>query len=654
MYPPPAVDSTSDNDTNEKLAREKFKKTSLASLTKHAVSSTATPEGEAKRTTTKPNELARASSHAADNKEDPRGRPVVKRALEDEDIDLSARENTVALERIPDSNNAHARKRSRDVRAGIHMKDDGRLYDNRREPVQEEVEGIEPEDNRGLTLEEQSKDSLITGTDDFNAEGIPAHFKSEEGSALPDADVETQVEGAQSVKTPGIEEKRKAEDEEMKDGTYSPRKKRSRDHMDTEAHREQKIAATEETRAQRRSDELDRADMSSHSGPASLQNGPEPGTAALSTTGLEREHNAAAKKSEPPKATFGATNMLRPLSRPSRSKSPTNTVGNISDGIEGNQATAPSAFASSGFASFASSSDSPFNAAATSVKPAAPSPSATASSSAAEKSEPQKAAPEKSGGFGSFAKMPSSGFGADQRSPFAAAASNPGTTFGQSVLSSGFGGGFGSGSKLKSFAAPIGDAKLGSAHGSVKPIGPLGDEVERKDGSESDIEGEDDQSKDDEISEADDRFQHQAVETGEDGEDTIFSARAKLYAFKDNNWKEAGSGNFKLNVISSDSPEDKEKTGRFIMRAHQTYRVLLNQPIFPKMKVGDRSGNEPTAKAFAFAVIEDGKPVPHMVRVGLSILHSEDIAHANLYLVRGLEREQVALSPGSSVATIFK
>ena len=76
---------------------------------------------------------------------------------------------------------------------------------------------------------------------------------------------------------------------------------------------------------------------------------------------------------------------------------------------------------------------------------------------------------------------------------------------------------------------------------------------------------------------------------------------------------------FKLNVVvSSENPAEEQKTGRFIMRAHQTYRVLLNQTIFPHMKVGDRSGNEPSGKAFAFAVLEDGKPIPHMVKVCLT------------------------------------
>ena len=51
------------------------------------------------------------------------------------------------------------------------------------------------------------------------------------------------------------------------------------------------------------------------------------------------------------------------------------------------------------------------------------------------------------------------------------------------------------------------------------------------------------------------------------------------------------------------------------MRAHQTYRVLLNVPVFKQMQIGDSKGNEPSGKSFSFAVIESAKPVAHMVKV---------------------------------------
>lgn len=90
-----------------------------------------------------------------------------------------------------------------------------------------------------------------------------------------------------------------------------------------------------------------------------------------------------------------------------------------------------------------------------------------------------------------------------------------------------------------------------------------------------------------------------------------------LYSFNGTAWKEGGRGTFKLNVPISklnDTP-NLPKTGRFIMRAHQTYRVLLNTPVFKQMKIGDSKGNEPQGRSFSFAVIEDGKPTPFMIKV---------------------------------------
>ena len=60
---------------------------------------------------------------------------------------------------------------------------------------------------------------------------------------------------------------------------------------------------------------------------------------------------------------------------------------------------------------------------------------------------------------------------------------------------------------------------------------------------------------------------------------------------------------FKLNV-SAPSPNDtsqKPKRARFIMRAFQTFVLILNVSIFKGMQVGDAKGNEPSNKSFAFA-----------------------------------------------------
>ena len=76
---------------------------------------------------------------------------------------------------------------------------------------------------------------------------------------------------------------------------------------------------------------------------------------------------------------------------------------------------------------------------------------------------------------------------------------------------------------------------------------------------------------------------------------------------------------FKLNVATTDldEPGKSQRKGRFIMRAHQTYRILLNTPVFKQMQVGDIKGKEPPGKQVSLAVIEGGKPTPYLIKVRL-------------------------------------
>jgi len=116
-----------------------------------------------------------------------------------------------------------------------------------------------------------------------------------------------------------------------------------------------------------------------------------------------------------------------------------------------------------------------------------------------------------------------------------------------------------------------------------------------------------------------------SVDTGEEGEESKFSSsRAKLYGWEDKTWKERGAGVFRFNVSTSDTTDDTEQRqrARFIMRAHQTYRVLLNTPVFKEMMVGDpfKKGEEPTSKSLLIAVVtEEGKAVPYQLRVSPGI-----------------------------------
>ena len=611
--PPSIIDCPSDNDVNEKSAREKFKKTSLASLSKQTIPSQTMYSDETDPSFTDSSILEpieQSASHSSEIKpsEVPRGRTVGKRAFVEEDA--SAREGPVAQGQLSYSSNDHARKRSRDVPAGDHLKGTDQPRLSQKESVQEEVEDVADERKPGTVSEKEFKGSLIGATND----GEVKDHLNRTNSVLPHIDDDRAVTLKRTAQILVTDEKMEDEDEMMNEGLYSPRKKRSRDQVDPEAERGQKIAATEGTRAQRRSEELDRAENAPHVGAIGPDLGSGPTAVDPSASRPPNKSQAFSAKSNSPRAAFGATNTLRLLSGSSPSKSPVRVSDVTHAKHEDPSAPTPSAFASSGFASFASSSTSPFGTMSGSSK------AASTSAAGIEKSETQAVTSGQTG-FGSFASMQPHGFGAAQPSLFAAAGSAGRKNASGTVFGASFGGAVEGISKLKSFAAPTGDVKFGSANDSVNPSKTSNHASEGNGGSESESEREEEQAKEDDISEADDRFQHQDVETGEDGEDTIFSSRAKLYAYKDNNWKEAGNGVFKLNVISSENLEGQQKTSRFIMRAHQTYRVLLNQPVIPQMKIGDRSGNEPTGKAFAFAVIEDGKPIPHMVRVSLAQLY---------------------------------
>jgi Ran-binding protein 3 len=116
----------------------------------------------------------------------------------------------------------------------------------------------------------------------------------------------------------------------------------------------------------------------------------------------------------------------------------------------------------------------------------------------------------------------------------------------------------------------------------------------------------------------DKRFYEQPVETGEEGESTIFLQRAKLYSFsavppsKEKKWVERGVGNLKLNIKlpPEDETEDSEtgdaeekskaKKARFVMRAEGSHRVVLNSPVQKGSKFGEETGGRPKDGKFYF------------------------------------------------------
>ncbi|KAL1992172.1 hypothetical protein VTN49DRAFT_4204 [Thermomyces lanuginosus] len=283
--------------------------------------------------------------------------------------------------------------------------------------------------------------------------------------------------------------------------------------------------------------------------------------------------------------------------------------------------TSASAFAASSIASFAGSEQSPFGALGSSTTSVFKSASSTATSTAE--------------------KPATTGFAATARgaSPFAPGPSGFATlgASGGSALGKGFGSGA-TGKPLTSFASKSGGSSTFGGSKEAKPFGSAEEESDKEEGSEQEQGGafEEEQKKDE-------RFYEQQIETGEEGEKTYFSCKAKLFHFTNGEWKERGLGTFKVNVRepedeSTEEPSEKEKeetekgekekeeegkkeqpkkiTARMIMRADGVLRVMLNSPIFKGMPVGDVSGAEPKGKQLNLASVEEGRTVPLLLRVG--------------------------------------
>lgn len=69
-------------------------------------------------------------------------------------------------------------------------------------------------------------------------------------------------------------------------------------------------------------------------------------------------------------------------------------------------------------------------------------------------------------------------------------------------------------------------------------------------------------------------------ETGEENEETVFSADSALFEFFDGGWKERGKGEVKLNVV-----KDETRKARLVMRAKGNLRLILNASLYPDMKL---------------------------------------------------------------------
>jgi hypothetical protein len=85
--------------------------------------------------------------------------------------------------------------------------------------------------------------------------------------------------------------------------------------------------------------------------------------------------------------------------------------------------------------------------------------------------------------------------------------------------------------------------------------------------------------------------------TGEEEEDLIYKQRAKLYRFRDNQWKERGLGEFKL------LRHKETKKIRFILRQEKTLKVKANLYV-ASSPLCDLEVFQGSEKAFSFTAVD--------------------------------------------------
>lgn len=208
------ADSASDNDASERPVREKLKKTSIAAMPKYGVIP-ARDDGEGDgdvMTSNNTEEGPTLGDEGPQDGQEYRGRLSRKRSF----AELKAAESH-EMDNTPEKSSGHTRKRSRDVKVGESRRDGSGRTSSLGASVEEQME--EKPDHEVLSESAQEKPVKEAGTPPSNDEP-PDHV--------------------------------------MRESAFSPRKKRSRDRFEEEIDREQKIAATEETRARKRSQEEER------------------------------------------------------------------------------------------------------------------------------------------------------------------------------------------------------------------------------------------------------------------------------------------------------------------------------------------------------------------------------------------------------------
>ncbi|KAI8985761.1 hypothetical protein BD414DRAFT_462414 [Trametes punicea] len=120
------------------------------------------------------------------------------------------------------------------------------------------------------------------------------------------------------------------------------------------------------------------------------------------------------------------------------------------------------------------------------------------------------------------------------------------------------------------------------------------------------------------------QLKEQEVHTGEEGEDTVYQVRGKLFTLSpQNQWKERGTGTLRLNVRREDGGG-----ARLIMRKEAVYTVLLNATLFKGMRCF--LAQDP--RYIRFSVIEGSQTTHYNLRVQNAKIAEELLEEINAHI----------------------
>lgn len=107
------------------------------------------------------------------------------------------------------------------------------------------------------------------------------------------------------------------------------------------------------------------------------------------------------------------------------------------------------------------------------------------------------------------------------------------------------------------------------------------------------------------------------VSTGEENEDLIFKSRAKLFRWRNNEWKERGIGDIKL-LRNKDS-----KKVRFILRQDQTLKVVANFVVSSSGILCKLENHQGSEKVFFFTAYDNSDDKPDFEKFIIKLGNAE-------------------------------